>query len=375
MRKKFVSGMAAFSLFGIASIPTSISHADSLRPNPIAEPSQVVGKYNEQYQFNMEKFSIQKLTGEKDDPYFYDFRNGKSVEELLKSTAVKYDQDGMPMVKIGDTFYYHPVRTAQEALYYINSYKQLGKPEHLEKAKKLAAHLVKLSLSPNSSLYFAYSFEYKVLGRLEEKLNPPWYSGMSQGQALSVFTRLYEVTKEDKYLQWADKTFQSFLKINKSISAEKPWVTATDTKSYVWFEEYPTESNTQHVHVLNGFIFAIYGIYDYYLSTDSLQAENFLYGSLSTMLAYGDRFRLPGQQSYYALKYNNTAGNYHNIHIRQLRQLNKMTTDSRFSDMADRFYLDTAVTKSKNLKFVPYIPRKIASYFNEKEIQILMNEK
>ncbi|WP_028776348.1 D-glucuronyl C5-epimerase family protein [Shimazuella kribbensis] len=373
MIKKLVFSLAAFSLFTITSIP--LTQADSIRPDPIMEPAQNVGKYNSYYQFKMDKYSIYKLTDEKDDPYYYDFRNGKSVEELLQSPSVKYDENEMPMVKIGDKYYYHPVRTAQEALYYINSYKQLGKPEHLEKARKLSAHLVKLSISPNTSLYFAYPFEYHVLSRPEETLSSPWYSGMSQGQALSVFTRMYEVTKEATYLQWANQTFESFLKINKSMSEDKPWVTATDEKSYLWFEEYPTETKIKHVHVLNGFIFAMYGIYDYYKLTNVPDAKNYLFGSLTTLQAYGDRFRLPGQKSYYALKYNNTAGNYHNVHIRQLRQLYKITKDTRFNEMADRFYLDTAITESKGLKGFQDDAKDLNSYFTPKEIQMLLNQK
>lgn len=47
----------------------------------------------------------------------------------------------MPMLYFGTSTYYHPVLTAQQALPYIVSYNQLGKPENLAKANQLAYHL------------------------------------------------------------------------------------------------------------------------------------------------------------------------------------------------------------------------------------------
>ena len=34
----------------------------------------------------------------------------------------------------------------------------------------------------------------------------PWYSGMAQGQALSAFIRLYNVTNDDSYLKISSKS-------------------------------------------------------------------------------------------------------------------------------------------------------------------------
>ncbi|WP_028778833.1 D-glucuronyl C5-epimerase family protein [Shimazuella kribbensis] len=381
-KKIIVSSLV--SVLALGTSIHSIANAVTTRPNPIVKPYTNVGTFNSTYRVYVYPFTIKNLTAQTDDPYYYDFVNGKSVEELTKPVSpFLLDKNGMPMIQYGGSTYYHPVRTAGNGLYYLNAYKQLNKPEYLEKAKQYANHLATLSASySDGSLFFAYKFKYTVLGRSTETLTSPWFSAMSQGQALSLYIRIYQVTKETKYLTYANRTLKSMLKFVRTMPGAKPWVTTSDGYQYEWLEEYPTETKA-HNRILNGFIFALYGLYDYYNATGNTIAKTYLQGGMTTILAYGDRYRLPNNYSYYGLKYNNAASStYHNIHIRQLKQLYKMTGDIRFNNMSTRFYNDTvklttsSTTSSTSRSLAPASPdTKVKSGFTSDEIETFLNQK
>lgn len=341
----------------------------STRPYPVMAPAQEVGTYNSQYGVKIYPFEIQTLTNPADDLYYHDFTKGISVDQMVIPASPMYnDANGFPVLPIKGVNYYHPVATAQHAIYYMEAYQQLGNPAYLEEAKKLANHLANLSIHPvDHSLNFAYKFPYSV--QQVEPITPYWYSSMAEGQALSVFTRLYKITHEQRYLDYANRTMQTLVKMQTALPAPKPWVTMKDGHQYLWFEEYPTETKTP-IHVFNGFMFTIYGLYDYYELTHNAKAKALLQASLSTVLAYGDRYRLPGDYSYYSLKSNLAApAKYHHIHIVQLGEMYKITGDLRFQEMSDRFYADTPPTTTTSA-LSPHINNGLTP----DEIQLIANQ-
>ena len=88
-------------------------------------------------------------------------------------------------------------------------------------------------------------------GRL--RLAPGWYSAMAQGQAMSVLTRAYTVTGDRKYLDSALRATAVF-----DVASTDGGVLAS-LFNQPWYEEYPTVPGT---FVLNGFIYALVGLYD-----------------------------------------------------------------------------------------------------------------
>jgi heparosan-N-sulfate-glucuronate 5-epimerase len=100
-----------------------------------------------------------------------------------------------------------------------------------------------------------------------DELTPGWYSGMGQGHAMSVLTRAYASSKEEKYLAAAVKAIDLF-----ELSSSQGGVVARflDT-SYVWYEEYPTRPSS---FILNGFMYSLLGLYDLWATLDE-QADRF----------------------------------------------------------------------------------------------------
>lgn len=273
--------------------------------------------------YKIDKFDIRKLSTE-ERPFVWD-----KIAPIEPDFPV--DQDGIILY---NKEYYHPVQIVQEGLYFVDSFKKTNNQEYLARAETYADKLVEKSQEIDGSLYFPYEFNFELHGKKDDVMIAPWYSGMAQGEALSLFVRLYQETNKKEYLEAAKKTFKSFSRFGKD---NNPWTVFVDSAGYYWIEEYP-EGNPDHT--LNGFIFGLYGVYDYYQLTKDHQAKETFEASLTTLKHYLPEFRKVGGISYYCLKHQKQDQKYHNTHIEQLNMLYKMTGDEYFKTMADNFYND-----------------------------------
>lgn len=86
-------------------------------------------------------------------------------------------------------------------------------------------------------------------------LAPGWHSAMAQGHGLSTMVRAYKTTLDTKYIVPLRKALGPY-----TVSSADGGVRAIFMNKYVWFEEYPT---TPSNFVLNGFIFSLFGLYDF----------------------------------------------------------------------------------------------------------------
>lgn len=251
------------------------------------------------------------------------------------------DADGVPLHNYyrGNKLNYHPVFLAQIGLQKMDVYNTTKNKESLDNAYKVYHKLIDIGIKLDSSIFFPYTFNFPLHGCDEETMMPPWYSGMAQGQALSFFCRLYEVTGDKEVLDECEKVFNSFVRLKGQ--GYNPWVSCVDKDGYLWLEEYPLDLPC---FTLNGMIFAIYGLNDYYRITNSELTLKYLYASITTIKKNILRFRCEDDVSYYCLKHNNFRGrnpHYHKVHIRQLKKLSEITGDNYFSEVASIFLKDT----------------------------------
>jgi len=255
-----------------------------------------------------------------------------------------YDDNLIPLHNYKGKLNYHPVFLAQKGLRYVDVYHTTHEVKYLETAEKIANKLLSISLQIKSSAFFPYMFDFPLHGYVEDTMYAPWYSGMAQGQALSLFSRLYEITHDDFFLKVSGKIFNSFSLSHYNIKGE-PWVTCVDSNGYLWFEEYP---NAPAAYTLNGMIFALLGIYDYYRITEDIEVENMLMGSILTIKDNINKFRVEGGISHYCLRHPAVRSvSYHKVHIRQLKMLYKITGDNYFLEMSKKFISDTKVLVPK----------------------------
>lgn len=247
------------------------------------------------------------------------------------------DSSGVLMTEYHDSLYYHPVTIASRCYIYLSAYAKTSDKKYLNLLDKHLDLLVNISFRKDSAMFFPYNFAYDVHQNSNWRFDSPWYSGMAQGKILSIFSRAFELTGQEKYLLIAEQIFNSFFFLK---GEKEPWVARYDDHGCYWIEEYPLE---QPGLTLNGFMFAMDGLYDYYRITKTEKSKQLLKKSLNTIKNHISLYRRKGKDSYYCLEHRHLHGDstYHLIHIGQLEYLYMFTDDIFFKNMADSFYLDS----------------------------------
>lgn len=242
-----------------------------------------------------------------------------------------YDADGIPLLdyrgRIGRQ--YNPIAIAQYALGNYNLYRATGRAERRHKFLKAAGWLLEhLEINKHGIPVWQHHFDWEYL----DLLKAPWYSALAQGQGLSVLVRAFQETQNNLYLDASREVFQSFL-----MSVERGGVSYIDEEGNVWFEEYLV---TPPSHVLNGFIWASWGIYDYHLATGDTSAKELFDRSARTLASNLWRYDA-GFWSLYDLSPTMirmiASPFYHRLHIVQLLILQRLTGLTVFGEYAGRW--------------------------------------
>lgn len=261
-----------------------------------------------------------------------------SPTEYGFDASVPHDSTGVRMFSIDGRLYDHPVAQAQEALEAISDYHLTGKAEYLTRAGLDAQRLIDRHVLSDDAWYFPYPFDFALHGG-SDVMRAPWFSGMAQGQALSAFSRLYQITGAQKWLDAATATFKSFL---NAPAEGLPSTVNIDPSGYLWLEEYPLWPPTSSDRTLNGHVFATFGLFDYQALTADPAAVNLWNGALAHTNWYlSNGFRNPGYLSHYCLRHKGVLNDkYHDIHWHQMLLLHAASGDSAWSRYADALIAD-----------------------------------
>ncbi|CAM3002888.1 D-glucuronyl C5-epimerase family protein [Halobacterium salinarum] len=231
---------------------------------------------------------------------------------------------------------HHPLRTTRRLGALADWYHMSGDEGYLEKAAEIADNLISEHTTElDGGYYFNYGFEFQI--QTDYTRQPPWFSCMSQGTGLSAFLRLYEATEDQRFQEFAEKTYQCFLNL-RSISP-KAWVAFCDDSQHLWLSEYPEPGLP--LRVLNGAIIGLWGPYEYWLVTGDDSAKEYVQAVVTTLREHAMEYRNPEEKSYYALTEKHLVpDHYHRLHIYQMRQLAKFANEPFFDEVADVFLKD-----------------------------------
>ncbi len=245
--------------------------------------------------------------------------------------AGDHDSAGIPLLNYQGAIglQYNPIAIAQWGLGNYNRFCQTGSLENQEKFLAASAWLSsRLETNPAGLSVWNHHFDWEYRTRLKA----PWYSALAQGQGISLLVRAHRETGNRTYLEKATSAFESFFK-----PTHEGGVTFTDERGDIWFEEYVVSPPT---HILNGFIWAAWGVYDYFLATGSETAHDLFDHAVHTLLANIDSYDL-GFWSLYeqsgTLLPMIASPFYHRLHCVQLRVMHTLTGQEAFSRMADRW--------------------------------------
>ena len=245
--------------------------------------------------------------------------------------AGPFDDAGVPLLDYRGVLgrQYNPIAIAQYGLGNYNLCKRSGDSERRRKFLFVADWLVRhleANLQGLPMWMHHFNWEYR------DTLVAPWYSALAQGQGVSVLVRAYAETADDTYKAAAAEAMRSFY-----CDVAQGGVTFTDSAGDLWYEEYIV---TPPTHILNGFIWALWGVYDYALLTGDEAARAVLQRGVQTLLKNLKTFDT-GFWSLY--EHSGTflpmiaSGFYHHLHITQLKVMAKITGEPLFAKFADKW--------------------------------------
>ena len=249
-------------------------------------------------------------------------------------TGQALDENGVVLFKHNDVYYYHSLKIAITIIRFLDCYRHYGDEEYLARAIPNIEKLIELGEEIDGALYYPYPFEWILHNNPRDHFDPPWVSGIAQAYILGAFIRYYHLTQDEKYLDIARKVFRSFqlLKTEK----RKYWIARIDERGYYWIEEYPLGNGT---HVLNGFMDAIFSLYEYYMTTRDGVCLKMIRAALTTLNSRIYEYKT-GHISYYCLEHKIAYGSYHMRHIHQLDIMSRVIDFKLYKQLSQAFYDD-----------------------------------
>ncbi|MEW5706970.1 MAG: D-glucuronyl C5-epimerase family protein [Actinomycetota bacterium] len=219
--------------------------------------------------------------------------------------------------------HFNPVTTANLA---IDEYKK-GNYERFTKIVDNLLDIAVVKEYPGVGKFCIWENYYDLeFGTL--KFPAPWPSGMAQGLILDIVGKSYKLTGNRKYLEAGEFIINSF---------KVPWyeggVTDTDEHGN-WYLEVAA---TNKLRILNGFLFTLQSIYNYYEQTKSPKALALFNAGTKEARMHIKDYDLGYWSNYSLISGNLASYNYHKIHVDLLWKLYTITGIQEFKTYAERF--------------------------------------
>ena len=173
------------------------------------------------------------------------------------------------------------------------------------------------------------------------------FSAMAQGEGISLLIRAYIATENPKYIECAKKAKDFML-----ISVENGGTTRYDNDR-VYFYEFVYQPL-----VLNGFIFSLWGLWDYCVYTKDEDATKVLEATVNTLAEVVSEYD-NGYWSKYDIEKRICSGFYHDLHIAQLNVMYEITGIETFKFYADKWSMYRKSFIKKKYAFVKKVIQKV----------------
>jgi len=241
------------------------------------------------------------------------------------------DNEGIPSVKFGYVdgkfigIQKVPVTTCNYALDFFEDFKKTKN----EKSRKFfinnANWLIKNIVRYDNYALLEYNFPWAFYN-----IKKPWRSAMAQGLALQVLIKAHEITGDKKYLEVCELLLNSFF-----IDVKDGGVTFKTNHNGWWYEEFAGE-DCKISKVLNGMMFAVIGIYDYYKYTNNPNTKYLFDQGIISLKKELPKYDYHGY-SYYDAIGKLASPKYHNIHLKLLKQLYRTTNEKIFKQYYEKW--------------------------------------
>lgn len=237
-----------------------------------------------------------------------------------------FDENGVPMIGWGQEADYYPCNIAQ---YGFILYEVWRRDQSLrDYFDKMQACLKWFELNKEK---FRETYVWRqTKADSHYGLKPNWASAMTQGEVISFYLRMYQLNGDEHLLNTAIKAYD-FLQFD----VKDGGVRRFDADGNLWLEEYPTE---QPSLVLNGFIYAVFGLYDLYRVTKLERVKKDIDSCVKTLKENIDKYDT-GYWSLYDQMHGELVKYYYqkNVHTPQLEALFDLTGEEIFERLAKKW--------------------------------------
>jgi len=248
------------------------------------------------------------------ESYYYDLRKRINYPGSLKGS--------LPVVSLGKQTFVNPVNAAQYGLSHLQHYWDTGEKSYLSKAEQIGKDLIDEGQEENEALVWRYSMS--VMG------NKDWLSCLAQGQVASFLLRVGSLSKEELFIESAERALIPFFKDFKASGVQ------TYLLGGVWFEEYCISPPP---FTLNGFIISFLALRDAALITGKKCYHSLYEEAINTLDNALTLFDLKGWSKYDLkelcigrINLRNLASPfYHHFHVELLKIMEHLTVNSNFT--------------------------------------------
>jgi len=247
-----------------------------------------------------------------------------------------FDANGVPMRGRGEFATYSPISIAQYGLILHDIWTE---HKHLFDYKNVMTECLQWFEKNKHAFQSMYVWRNPRKGD-HYPLEPNWTSAMAQGEIISFYLRMYQILKDESLLETAQKAYK-YMKIE----VKDGGVCRYDEHGDLWLEEYPT--NDRPSYVLNGFIYAVFGLFDLYRVTGDTEVKKDIDACILTLKKNIHTYDA-GYWSYYDHYYKELVMYYYqkNVHVPQLEAL--------FGLSKEPIFLKYAVKWKKQLTWYNY---------------------
>ena len=220
---------------------------------------------------------------------------------------------------------YHPTTIAQFALASWNAYVATGAEKHRKALLTQAFWLLEHETRTASDMG-VWPIPFPASRYPTPKA---WISALTQGNIISVFARAYRLTGEEVFLRGARRAVRPF-----ELDILDGGVSAPVGADGLFFEEvavYPAS------RILNGYIFAVIGLYDYVALTDDSRITALIQRSHDTLHELMSEFDTGYWSRYDQLHQDLATPFYHAVHVALLEVLSQSSGCERCAAVAARW--------------------------------------
>lgn len=225
------------------------------------------------------------------------------------------DRQGIPIVCYRDI---GPQRNPVTTCIYAMKYYRNGN-RHL--FLNCANWLIKNLSNKRTFSVWEYNFPWRMYN-----LKPPWVSGMAQGLGLEVFASAHKISGDDRFLKCAFEVLKAF-----TVPVKKGGVLQVDEKDGGWWFEECASPNSVRSYILNGHIYALEGIYEFYSYMKDKLAKKIYDAGVAELKRHVHEYDA-GSWTYYDRLRRMANYSYHMVHIEQMDYLWKTTGDILFKN-------------------------------------------